>query len=78
MVHFQQLSNVARGQRQVMHQLDTLNNFLRENLGERSYSAGTNKKTGMAYLEPVGASLILTLAIGSLGIFLFKGFNRQN
>lgn len=74
----EELSNVARGQRQVMHQLDTLNNFLRENLGERSYSAGTNKKTGMAYLEPVGASLILTLAIGSLGIFLFKGFNRQN
>ncbi|KAK2983917.1 hypothetical protein RJ640_017838 [Escallonia rubra] len=70
----EEISSIARGQRQIMHQLDGLGNLVRENLGERSRQARTRRKSIIADLEPTRVSLILTLAFGGLGIFLFKGF----
>lgn len=70
-----QISSVARGQRQIMHQLDNLSNLLREGIGERSQAASTRKKNmmsggGDSIKVPV---ILTTLAIGGLGIFLYRG-----
>ncbi|CAL5421452.1 hypothetical protein CsSME_00037109 [Camellia sinensis var. sinensis] len=71
----EEISNIARGQRQVMHQLDNLSNLFSETVKERSRQARTTvKKSIIADIEPVRFSLLLTLAIGGLGVFLFKGF----
>lgn len=68
-----QISGIARGQRQIIHQLDNLNNLVRDNLGERSRQVKTtNKRSIIADVEPI--TVMLTLAVGGLGIFLIKGF----
>ncbi|MBA0667789.1 hypothetical protein Goklo_000829 [Gossypium klotzschianum] len=70
----EEISSVARGQRQIMHQLDNLSNLLREGIGERSQAASTRKKNMMAGGEDsIKVPVILTLAIGGLGIFLYRG-----
>ncbi|KAK9276882.1 hypothetical protein L1049_006419 [Liquidambar formosana] len=69
---------LSRGQRQIMHQLDNLNNLIREDLGERSRKVRTDRKGMMADVQPFTVPLILTLAIGGLGIFWLKGFLRRN
>ncbi|KAL6957337.1 uridine,cytidine kinase [Sarracenia purpurea var. burkii] len=63
---------IARGQRQIMHQLDNLSNLLHDYQRERSCEGRTNMTSRTKDIESVGVSLILTLAIGGLGIFLFK------
>nr|POE85061.1 uridine-cytidine kinase c [Quercus suber] len=69
----EEISGVARGQRQIIHQLDNLNNLVRDNLGERSRQVKTtNKRSLIADVEPI--TVMLTLAVGGLGIFLIKGF----
>ncbi|MBA0573464.1 hypothetical protein Golob_000736 [Gossypium lobatum] len=70
----EEISSVARGQRQIMHQLDNLSNLLREGIGERSQAASARKKNMMAGGEDsIKVPVILTLAIGGLGIFLYRG-----
>lgn len=65
----EELSNVARGQRQIMHQLDNLSNILRERLGEQSRQARTSKRRD---LNSIRVPLVVTLAVSGLGLFLFK------
>ncbi|CDP00516.1 unnamed protein product [Coffea canephora] len=74
----EEISNIARGQRQIMHQLDSLRNLVHENLGKRACPARINKSSETAYVDPVGVSLILTFAIGGLGILFFKGYTPRN
>ncbi|KAL6969638.1 uridine,cytidine kinase [Sarracenia purpurea var. burkii] len=74
----EEISNIARGQRQIMHQLDNLSNRLCETLRERPRQPRTERKSIMANIEPIRVSVILTVAIGGLGIFLFKGFLPRN
>ncbi|TYG86198.1 hypothetical protein ES288_A13G115400v1 [Gossypium darwinii] len=70
----EEISSVARGQRQIMHQLDNLSNLLHEGIGERSQAACTRKKNMMAGGgDFIKVPVILTLAIGGLGIFLYRG-----
>ncbi|CDP04572.1 unnamed protein product [Coffea canephora] len=71
-------SNTARGQLQIMHQLDNLSSLNHENLEERAHPGSINKSSEMAYVDPAGASLILTFAIGGLGILFFKGYAPPN
>lgn len=75
-----QISGIARGQRQVMHQLDCLSNLLRErdSAGDRSRQVRTKKKTIMPDPEPLKLPLLLTLAVGGVGIFLYKSFLSRN
>lgn len=74
----EEISSVARGQRQIMHQLDNLNNLLRENLGDRSTRERTNKKRMFLDAGTEKVPLVLaTIAIGGLGVFLFRGFSTQ-
>ncbi|XP_055809810.1 inorganic pyrophosphatase TTM2 [Solanum dulcamara] len=68
----EELSNVARGQRQIMHQLDNLSNLLRDRLGEQSRQARTSKRRDF---NSIRVPLIVTLAVSGLGFFLFKNRN---
>ncbi|XP_059445268.1 inorganic pyrophosphatase TTM2 [Corylus avellana] len=73
----EEISGIARGQRQIMHQLDSLSNLLRESSssGERSRQVRSNRKSIiMAKVEPIAVPIMFSLAIGGLGIFLIKGF----
>lgn len=74
----EEIQGIARGQRQIMHQLDNLCNLLRENLGEKSHGVSTGKRKIVADVEPMKLPIALTLAIGGLAVFLFKGFWTRN
>ncbi|KAH7832989.1 hypothetical protein Vadar_002120 [Vaccinium darrowii] len=73
-----EISNITRGQRQIMHQLDNLTNRLCDTLREKPRQGRTERKRKMPAIEPITVSLILTLAAGGLGIFLFKAFLPRN
>lgn len=74
----EEISSVARGQRQIMHQLDNLNNLLRENLGDRSNRERTNRNSMLFDTTRNKVPLALaTVAIGGIGIFIFRGFFRS-
>lgn len=76
----EEISNISRGQRQIMHQLDNLSNLFRENMGERTNFSPkkTNKKREMGFVDSIGAFLTVTLAVGGVGIFFFKGRFSSN
>ncbi|KAJ9163440.1 hypothetical protein P3X46_023108 [Hevea brasiliensis] len=66
----EEISGVARGQRQVKHQLDTLSNLLRESLGQRSQQVRTNRRSTIADFEITKIALILS--IGVLGFSMCR------
>ncbi|XP_004508634.1 inorganic pyrophosphatase TTM1 [Cicer arietinum] len=68
---------VARGQRQIMHQLDTLSNLMQEYFGERSRLGKTDQASRMREVESLAVPLVLTLAIGAVSLFLFKGLTSK-
>ncbi|KAK9116283.1 hypothetical protein Sjap_015230 [Stephania japonica] len=72
------VEEIMRGQRQLMHQLDNLSNFMHESCGEHHRELRLGKGGSFYNFEYIGIPLVLTLAIGSLGIFLFKGFSSRN
>lgn len=61
-----------------MHQLDNLNNIVGERLGERSRLVKKTRKSIVADVEPIAVPIMLSLAIGGLGVFLIKGFISRN
>lgn len=69
---------IARSQRQIMHQLDNLTNFLRVNAEERSRQLRSEKKSITTDFETIRVPILLTLAIGGLGIIFFKGLLPRN
>ncbi|KAI3423459.1 CYTH domain-containing protein [Psidium guajava] len=73
----EEISTVARGQRQIMNQLDNLSNLLRETLGERSHHLTMSRKSVLD-TDRVKIPLICTLAFGGLGILVFKGLSNRN
>lgn len=73
-----QISSIARGQRQIMHQLDNLSNTLRESVGERSNQVRKNRRSMIAEAEHIKVPLILTLAVSGLGILMFKSYLNRN
>lgn len=77
-----ELHGIARGQRQIMHQLENLCTLFRENLGEREKSRrGRNegKRNMAADVEPISLSMAVacSLAFGGLGIALYKHWARN-
>lgn len=68
-----QISNIARGQRQILHQLENVTNNL-HNLGEVLQQTESVQKGILVDFEHIRVSVILTLAIGGVGIFLFRGY----
>ncbi|KAJ6792745.1 uridine-cytidine kinase C-like [Iris pallida] len=73
-----EIAAIARGQRQMMHQLDNLSNLLHEHLTKlsRQKSLDTSRILGMDHLR-LAKPLILMLAAGGIGIFLLRGFSRS-
>ncbi|XP_058747549.1 inorganic pyrophosphatase TTM2-like isoform X2 [Vicia villosa] len=67
-----EISGITRGQRQIMHQMDNLNNLLRGGIGERSQQTRINNKSIVTDLNYVGASIVVVVAVGCLGIFLTR------
>ncbi|XP_065880003.1 inorganic pyrophosphatase TTM2 [Euphorbia lathyris] len=65
----EEISGIARGQRQVMHQLDTLSNLLRESSGERSQQARTNRRGLISDFEMTKVALVLSVGILGVGMF---------
>ncbi|RQP00634.1 hypothetical protein POPTR_015G055400v4 [Populus trichocarpa] len=65
---------IARGQRQIMHQLDNLTNLLHEHRGERSRADTINSTVD---IDSIAFPLILTLAIGGLGVLLFSSMTSR-
>lgn len=61
-----------------MHQLDVLNNNLRDKMGARSRKESGIKKSQKSELDGVVVTLLVALACGGIGIFLFKGFSSRN
>ncbi|XP_038705657.1 inorganic pyrophosphatase TTM2-like isoform X2 [Tripterygium wilfordii] len=74
----EEISGIARGQRQVTHQLDNLSNLIRESMGERHCQVRSNRKSIIHDSEPINVPFLLTLAIGGLGIYLLRGFLNRN
>ncbi|ESW27181.1 hypothetical protein PHAVU_003G180800 [Phaseolus vulgaris] len=68
---------IARGQRQIMHQVDTLSNLLHEYFGERSRLGRPNQTGRMREPESVAIPMVLTLVTGVVGVLLFKGVTSQ-
>ncbi|KAK8604601.1 hypothetical protein V6N13_099536 [Hibiscus sabdariffa] len=68
---------IARAQRQIMHQLDNLSNRLHEYQGERSRQEKVKKTNRTIDVETIGVPLMLSLAIGGLGVVLFRTLASQ-
>lgn len=75
---YNQISDIVRGQHQIMHQLDNLNKLLRGNLGESSHQIKTKKKGAVTYSDSTGPQVMMGLAVGCLGIFFMKGLLAKN
>ncbi|KAL7114765.1 hypothetical protein ACP275_04G142100 [Erythranthe tilingii] len=66
---------IARGQRQIMHQIDNLSSLLREYYGERSNNRGRPNQTSAEVIDvgSIGIPLLVSLAaVAGIGILLLK------
>ncbi|PIA57537.1 hypothetical protein AQUCO_00600329v1 [Aquilegia coerulea] len=72
----EEVAVIARGQRQLMHQLDNLSNFVHENIEQSRH--GRTEGSRLTNFEHIGIPVLLSLAIGGVGILLFKGLSSQN
>lgn len=65
---------IARGQRQVMHQLDNLSNLLREYVNDKGQA---EKGKRLTEIESIGLPFMVTLVVGGLGFFLCRTLYSQ-
>ncbi|KAG4116758.1 hypothetical protein ERO13_D12G187900v2 [Gossypium hirsutum] len=68
---------IARAQRQIMHQLDNLSNLIHEYRGERCHQERNDRSNRAIDVDTIGVPLIFTLAIGGLGVILFRNLASQ-
>lgn len=69
-----QITNISRGQRQVIHQLDNLTNLLHEHL-VLTRQANAVSRNRVLDTDAVICPLIC-LTVASVGYFVYKGFSR--
>ncbi|KAH9607026.1 hypothetical protein KSS87_013801 [Heliosperma pusillum] len=74
----EEVQGIARGQRQMMHQLDNLCTLLRENLGEKPRRVRNDKRYTLVDVEPIKVQVALGLALGGLVVIVYKGFWTRN
>lgn len=60
-----------------MHQLDTLSNLMQEYFGEKSRMGRTDQVGKIREVESYAIPLVLTLAVGAVGVFLFKSLTSK-
>ncbi|KAK9053825.1 hypothetical protein SSX86_024900 [Deinandra increscens subsp. villosa] len=68
---------IARGQRQLMHQVDNLSSLLRDYVTEKGQLDRANKTSRFTEIESLGVPIIATLAIGGLGFLLCRSLYSQ-
>ncbi|XP_076900120.1 inorganic pyrophosphatase TTM1-like [Bidens hawaiensis] len=68
---------IARGQRQLMHQLDNLSNLLRDYVTEKDHVDRSDKTNRFTEIESIGVPIIAALAIGGLGFLLCRTLYSQ-
>ncbi|CAI0405157.1 unnamed protein product [Linum tenue] len=68
------LEEIVRGQRQVMHKLDSFSSLLHEVTAERSRQSRKRNSLTTPDFDAIGVPVVLTLAIGGLGLLLFRSF----
>ncbi|XP_031480225.1 inorganic pyrophosphatase TTM2-like isoform X2 [Nymphaea colorata] len=73
----EEITMVARGQRQIMHQLDNLSSFLHENVGQRNRQSRVEVSHGRTDVGLIGVSLITMLAVGGISALLLRGYRSQ-
>ncbi|KAF3332776.1 uridine-cytidine kinase C-like protein [Carex littledalei] len=66
---------ISRGQRQIMHQVDSLANLLHEQIS-RTQQEKNGSRSRFFDLETVPNRLVMVLAVGAVTFFLYKGLNR--
>ncbi|KAJ0692710.1 putative uridine/cytidine kinase [Helianthus annuus] len=74
----EEITGIAQSQRKIMHQLDSISKHLYDEIGERTRQERRMKKNNGPKVDPVAVSIILAVAIGGLGVFLFKGVAPRN
>lgn len=67
-----QISVIARGQRQIIHQLENLSGLLHESY-RKAPRIRTNRENVKLAAEKMKVPLLLSLAVSGLGIFMLKG-----
>lgn len=70
-----QVAIIARGQRQLMHHLDNLSNFVHENIDQTRQARPD--RNALTNVEFIGVPLLLTLAFAGVGIVLFRLSSRN-
>ncbi|KAL2462087.1 Phosphoribulokinase/Uridine kinase family [Abeliophyllum distichum] len=73
----EEVLHIARGQRQIMHQIDSLSKILHDYYGERSQQGQTDRPGRVTDFQSIGIPLLVSLAIGGIGILLFKTMSSQ-
>ncbi|XP_010936720.1 inorganic pyrophosphatase TTM2 [Elaeis guineensis] len=73
----EELILITRGQRQIMHQLDNLSNLVHERLTKLTCQERTNDRFRVTDLDLIANPLILMMAIGGIGIFVFKSLYQK-
>ncbi|CAN1151115.1 Inorganic pyrophosphatase TTM2 [Linum perenne] len=70
------LEEIVRGQRQIMHKIDSFSSLLHEAKAERSRHERKRKRLTMADIDTIGAPLVLSVAaVCGLGMLLFRSFH---
>nr|XP_011464266.1 PREDICTED: uridine-cytidine kinase C isoform X2 [Fragaria vesca subsp. vesca] len=73
----EEIQAITRSQRQIMHQIDNLSNLLREYTAERLRLGRADSTARVNDYDSIGIPVVLGLAIGGLGILLFRSLNSQ-
>ncbi|XP_008453334.1 inorganic pyrophosphatase TTM2 isoform X2 [Cucumis melo] len=73
----EEIQNIQRAQRQIILQVDNLSNLLREHSSERSRREKDEGRWRITDLGSISTPVLLTLAIGSVGLLLFKSMTSR-
>lgn len=72
----EELILITRGQRQIVHQLDNLSNLVHEHLAKLTHQR-TDNRCRVLDLDSIVNPLILMMAMGGIGICVFKGLYQK-
>ncbi|KAJ3692484.1 hypothetical protein LUZ60_012834 [Juncus effusus] len=73
----EEVMQISRGQRQMMHQLDSLTNLLHQNMN-RVQPEKNGLRNRIFDIETISNRLVLVLAVGAVSFFVFKGMKVAN
>ncbi|XP_068641511.1 inorganic pyrophosphatase TTM2 [Aristolochia californica] len=72
----EEVAQISRGQRQIMHHLENLRNLLHENIGELTRNRRSKSKISFTESDLM-YPIVIALTISSVGILFMKGLYRK-